>query len=141
MVKRVKIEDVLPQIPFFSDLTEIELRQLINVGQHLLCRDADEVLFCEGDPGDTLYVILAGRVRIYRTNEDDSEVELATLTCGDYFGELSLIDGEPRSARVATLEPCEFFLLDRRDFLDALSASRQMLDDILVGLSGKIRRG
>jgi CRP/FNR family cyclic AMP-dependent transcriptional regulator len=97
------------------------------------------VVFREGDPGDTLYVILGGAVKVYRTDKQQQKIQLATLKGGDYFGELALIDGEPRSAGVSTIAPCRFCLIGRRDFLTLVSKSPWMLAELLVALSTIIR--
>jgi signal transduction histidine kinase len=127
------------RLPLFSDLAAEDVQALVQAGR-ILAVGAGEVVFREGDPGDTLYVILSGAVRVSHSNEQGQEVGLATLQAGDTFGELALIDGEPRSARVSTLAPCQFFLLGRDDFLRLLSQSPRMLTGFLVGLSTKIRQ-
>jgi CRP-like cAMP-binding protein len=93
----------------------------------------------EGDPGDTLYVILDGTVKVSHTDKQGHEVQLAILQAGDFFGELALIDGEPRSAGVTTLSASQFFLIGRHDFLTLVSKSPWMLANLLVGMSTKIR--
>ena len=60
-------------------------------------------------PGDTLFVILDGEVRVCRSDDQDNEIELARLKSGEFFGELALLDGKARSARVTTVTPCQFF--------------------------------
>jgi signal transduction histidine kinase len=127
------------RLPWFSDLVAEDVQALVQAGRTLSV-GSGEVVFREGDPGDTLYVILSGTVRVSHTNEQGQEVELATLKAGGIFGELALIDGEPRSAGVSTLEPCQLFLLGRDDFLRLLSQSPRMLTDFLAGLSTKIRQ-
>src|SRR5262249_52114714 len=113
-------EALLQRIPLFSDLAAADVRELIRIGR-TLAMDANTVAVQEGDVGDTLYVILSGAVLVSRTDESGQDVALATLQSGDFFGELALIDLEPRSARVATVAPCRFFLLDRNEFLNLMS--------------------
>ena len=129
------VEDLLKAIPFFSNLSPEKLRDLARIGvrEHAA---AETVLFAEGDPGETLYVILKGAVRVTA----GSGVELTRFKAGDYFGELALLDGRPRSASVETTEDSELLIVSRRDFLTLLSDSPRTLGDLLVNLSGKIRR-
>lgn len=131
------VEMLLQGLPFFGNLTPEQLKQVARLGR-MQSVEASTVVFEEHDPGDTLYVILEGGVRVYNTGAG-SEVELARFKAGDFFGELALIDGRPRSAAVATLAPCRFFLLGRTDFLNLLSKSPWMLSDVLVGLSTRLR--
>lgn len=132
-------EALLQRIPLFSDLAAADVRELIRIGR-TLAMDANTVVFQEGDVGDTLYVILSGAVLVSRTDESGQDVALATLQSGDFFGELALIDLEPRSARVATVAPCRFFLLDRNEFLNLMSHLPRRLTVFLVGISAKIRQ-
>jgi NNP family nitrate/nitrite transporter-like MFS transporter len=133
------VEAVLKSVPLFGDLTEEQLKEVARIGR-IQSGEPNDVVFREGDPGDTLYVILGGAVKVYRTDKQDQEIQLATLKRGDYFGELALIDGEPRSAGVSTIAPCQFFLIGRRDFMTLVSKSPGMLAELLVGLSTTIRR-
>jgi len=132
------VEDILKGIPFFHSLTPEQLKEMARLGR-IQSVEAGQVLFDEGDPGEKLYVILDGSVRVYSTDALGGEIDLATFEAGDFFGEMALIDGKPRSAAVATVTPCQFFLLGRIDFLNLLSQSRNVLVDILFGLSTRLR--
>jgi len=136
--KATTVEDILKGIPFFNSLTPEQLKEMARLGR-IQSVEAGQVLFDEGDPGEVLYVILDGAVRVYNTDAHVGEIELARFNAGDFFGELALIDGRPRSAAVATVAPCQFFLLGRTDFLNLLSHSRNVLVDILFGLSTRLR--
>ena len=70
------------------------------------------VILNEGEPGDSLFVLLQGQVKVYATDENGREITYGTIVAGDYFGEMS-IDGGPRSASVMTLEPCLCALVSR----------------------------
>lgn len=99
-----------------------------------------EVIFHQGDPGDTAHIVLSGRVKIVADAESGDEALLTVLGPGDWFGELALIDGEPRSARVETLEPAETLSLARPDLLRFLGDHPQAMDPLLRALAGTIRR-
>lgn len=70
------------------------------------------IVLNEGEPGDSLFVLLQGQVKVYATDENGREITYGTIQAGDYFGEMSL-DGGPRSASVMTLEPCLCILVPR----------------------------
>src|SRR4051812_32844281 len=72
------------------------------------------IILNEGDQTDSLYVIVAGRVKIFLSNEEGKEIVLDTQGPGEYFGEM-VLDGGPRSASVMTLEPCKFQLIPKED--------------------------
>ncbi len=78
---------------------------------------ADDVLFRKGDPGDALYGIVSGRIRIHATAIDGRETLLNILSAGEIFGEIALIDGLPRTADATALEPTELVMLRRNAFM------------------------
>jgi CRP/FNR family transcriptional regulator, cyclic AMP receptor protein len=108
-------EAFLATVPLFAELPAEHLHTIAAAGRTKNV-ESGETVFREGDVSDGLYIVLAGKVRIYKQNDDGNEVELATGAAGEYFGELALIDGGTRSASVASLTPCEFFVLERETF-------------------------
>ena len=80
---------------------------------------ADGVVFREGDPGDSLYLILRGKVKIYLHDANGKEFVVDVRNAGSYVGEM-MLDGAPRSASVKTVEPSEFGVVSREDFRDLL---------------------
>ena len=134
------LEAVLQRIPFFNDLSEAHLREVIRAGRSL-SMEANESVFCVDDPGDAFYVILNGDVKIYRTDSQGHEIQLETLSAGDFFGELALIDGEPRPVGAATVSSCQLFLISRRGFLTLVSKAPRVLTSLLIGLSTRIGLG
>jgi CheY-like chemotaxis protein len=78
--------------------------------------DAKQNICKIGDPGDTMYIIISGNVDIIIEDKDGNEQVVASSGSGDYFGEMALLTGEPRSATVRTTEPSEMFLLVQKDF-------------------------
>jgi CRP/FNR family transcriptional regulator, cyclic AMP receptor protein len=99
-----------------------------------------EAVFIKGDEGNSLYIIESGRVHIKLTSEDGREVVLNSLGPGDFFGDLALFDGEPRSADAVAVEGSHLVLLERRDFLRFLSDYPSAAVTLLAVLSRRLRR-
>src|SRR5882672_12585116 len=78
----------------------------------------DEVIFHEGDPGDSLHVVVVGRVKITRESAEGDEAIVVILAPGDTFGELVLLDGAPRSATATAMEPTETMTMSRATFVE-----------------------
>jgi CRP/FNR family cyclic AMP-dependent transcriptional regulator len=104
----------LRNIPLFEGVPEPELRALAG---RTVTRSYPKqaILVTEGDESDSLYLILAGRVKVYLSDEHGKELILAIKGPGQYFGEM-VLDSQPRSASVMTLEPAQFAVLSREDF-------------------------
>jgi CRP-like cAMP-binding protein/sugar phosphate isomerase/epimerase len=84
--------------------------------------DTDEDIFAEGDPGDGVYLILDGKVRIVTLGPDFHEIVLGDLEAGHIFGEMALIDDKPRSASAVPLSPCRLVFMSRKKFEDLVQA-------------------
>ena len=99
-----------------------------------------EVLFHEGDPGDALFVVASGAVKVVVPSEDGEEAILATLRRGDFLGELALLDGAPRSASAVALEATEALALPRDQFLALVATEPAIRDALMASLAGELRR-
>jgi CRP-like cAMP-binding protein len=99
-----------------------------------------EVIFHQGDPGDSLHIVAAGSVKILLPSAEGDEAIIATLRPGDFFGELALLDGAPRSATAAALDQSETLVLPRDTFLGLLNTSPGLRDALLAGLAHELRR-
>jgi signal transduction histidine kinase len=122
----------------FRDLDDDALETLAGIG-HERSVIADVDLFRMGQPGDALYCILEGTVSLRVPDESGQAVEIGVRQPGDTVGELALIDGGPRSATVTTTEPCLLFVLERQAFLKLLGRSPNLVANLLVSLTTKIR--
>jgi len=98
------------------------------------------VVIHEGDDPTGMYVIVSGRARAYLTDANGKEFVLATLGENEYFGELSLLDDEPRSASVATIEACRLLVLSRSTFEECLLQHPDLALQLLKGLARRVRR-
>jgi signal transduction histidine kinase len=101
--------------------------------------DTGRILFSQGDPGNNLYTVLSGQLRIYTRLEDGSEVELRRPGPGESLGELALIDGGARSETAEALTPCQLFALSREAFLAAVPQSPGLLSTVLNNLVDHVR--
>jgi len=97
-------------------------------------------IFHQGDEGDTLYVIADGLVKVWVSSGEGGEMVLATLRSPDAFGELSAVDGRPRSASATILEPTTLVAVDRATLLDAVHHHPGVADGMLSALGGLARR-
>jgi CRP/FNR family transcriptional regulator, cyclic AMP receptor protein len=98
-----------------------------------------EVIFHKGDPGATLYIILSGQVKIVLPSEGGEEAVLGVLDEDEFFGELSLIDGRPRSATIMATQPTEALVLHRDEFIAFLEVNPLVSIDLLHTLCQRLR--
>lgn len=131
--------ELLAQSPLLRHLPEESLSRLAAVARRRTYRRG-EVIFHQGDPGDTLHLVQSGRVKVVLPGEGGEEAVIAILGPGDCFGELSLIDGEPRSATIEALEQVETVVLSRNEFGKCLWASPPTLERLLITLTAMVRR-
>lgn len=117
----------------FTDLPEQELIDIANAMEETDLAEG-ETLFEKGDSGDCLYIIKSGSVHIH-----DAGHRFATLQEGEIFGELSLLDADPRSASATAAADCLLLKLSREPFIDALMQNSQVLKAILSTLSRRLR--
>lgn len=99
-----------------------------------------EVLFHQGDPGDALFVVLSGAIKIVLPSEEGDEAILTTVHPGDFLGELALIDGADRSATAVALEPTETLMLSRERFRELIEEEPELRDALLAALAAELRR-
>jgi CRP/FNR family cyclic AMP-dependent transcriptional regulator len=129
----------LRSVPLFASLTDAaatELRDLLTVKD----ASAGTQLVHKGDSGDAMYLIETGRVRISISDQDEQEITLAELAQGDFFGEMSIIDGRKRSADATVIEDARLAVLSRADFLAFVSSNSDVALNMLGALSDRLRR-
>jgi CRP/FNR family transcriptional regulator, cyclic AMP receptor protein len=133
------IPDDLKRVPLFSDLSEAELARFTDVVRE---RDypKNSVILFEDDPGDALYIVSSGQVKVVLIGEDGREVILSVLTDGDFFGEMALIDDEPRSAHVIAMKDSRLLVLRRDDFQQQIQALPSIALGVLKVLVGRLRQ-
>ena len=131
--------DFLATVPLFAGIDSAELAQLADVTREKQYPKGSVIVF-EDDPGDALFVVREGRVKVVLVSEDGREVILGVLGVGEHFGELSLIDEGPRSAHVIAMEDSTLLVLRRDDFKRRVEVTPQLAWALLVELSRRLRR-
>ena len=130
---------LLDQVPFFASLKPDQFTDLADKLSTRHYRQG-ETIFYKDDPGSVLYIIQEGQVKITASSPEGEEVILAIFTDGDFFGELSLLDENPRSASAVAMAPTQVLTLHRNDFLDFLGKYPELVSSILATLSRRLRR-
>src|SRR6202047_4452412 len=138
MSKQAEFAVILKMNPMFADLGSDELQRISNLchTQHL---GLGEVLFQKGDPGDALFGVRRGQIRIETGAPDGSRLTLNFMGPGDLFGEVAVLDGQSRTADATAGEPTELFVLRREDFLGHLEREPKVAIKIIQLLCQRIR--
>lgn len=131
--------DFLATVSLFRGLERTELASFAAVTRERGYPRGSVIVF-EDDPGDALFIVREGRVKVVLVGEDGREVILGILGVGDHFGELSLIDGQPRSAHVIAMEDSRLLVLRREDFRQRVQESPRVAWALLEELSARLRR-
>lgn len=135
----MSVVETLRRVPLFAQLGDDDLaRVAAMIRERPYSRNG--VIVFEDDPGEALFIVGAGQVKVVLVGEDGREVILAVLGPGDFFGELALIDDEPRSAHVIAMEDARLLVLRRDDFHRALETHPRMALGMLRTLSRRLRR-
>jgi CRP/FNR family cyclic AMP-dependent transcriptional regulator len=129
---------ILQRVPLFRQMPPPYLRHIARVA---LFRSftAGELLCAKGDTGTTMFVLVKGQAEVVGVDEEGREVLLAILSEGDVFGELSLIDGQGRSADVVALSDGEMLVIRRSDFLPLIERMPQLMWELLVTITRRLR--
>jgi CRP/FNR family cyclic AMP-dependent transcriptional regulator len=131
--------EALRSVPLFASLDDAaarELRSLLRVEQV----GPSTELFHHGDTGDSMYLIETGRVRIHVEDTTGHDVTLAELAGGDFFGEMALLDGKPRSADATVIEEARLAILPRKDFLSFVRRNPDVALEMLSAVTDRLRR-
>ncbi len=129
----------LRMIPLFSELDDEALKEIAKMTVRQTYKK-DNMVLIEEEVGSTMFIILSGRVKISRISDEGREVILSILVDGDFFGEMSILDGQTRSANAVTLEDSELLLIQRENFLRILHDYPQVAINLLKELAHRLRR-
>jgi CRP-like cAMP-binding protein len=124
--------------PFFSKIGPDAISKIAALCTTRSLRDG-ELLFARGDPGDALYGVRRGQIAISRTTGSGRQLTLSILGPGDIFGEIAILDGQPRSADAAASGPAELFVIRRNDFQDLLRRQPEITFRIVELLCERLR--
>jgi CRP-like cAMP-binding protein len=125
--------------PLFHGMEADELTRLAQTMAQRRFR-RNEVIFHEGDPGDSLHVVVEGKVKITRESAEGEEAIVVILAAGDAFGELVLLDGAPRSATATAMEATETLTMPRSTFVELVEGGSPFRAQLLTGIAQRIRR-
>jgi CRP/FNR family transcriptional regulator, cyclic AMP receptor protein len=139
MAAIASVRSALAQVSLLGELSSLELDEL-SVSLRRRRYRKGEVIVVQGEPGSTMYLIESGRVRIAATSAQGKEVILALRGPGEFFGEMALLDGEPRSADAIAHEASTLLLLERTDFKRYLEARPKLAIRMLVAISRRLRQ-
>lgn len=127
------------QVPLFATLDAESLREIAAAARRRSYAQG-EIIFYRDDPGQVLYLIRKGKVKIFITSPDGHEVVLAVFGPGDCFGELALLDGQPRSAGAVAAEAVEVYALQRSDFINLVMSHPRIAVQVMSVLSRRLRQ-
>ena len=132
------IKNALRNVALFAELSDAELQAML---QHasVITYPKNTVIMSEGDPSASLYTIVAGKVKIFLSDEQGKEITLNVQGAHDYFGELALVDDTERSASVVTLEKSTFMILSKAAFKELLHTHPEVALNLIKALTRRVR--
>jgi CRP/FNR family transcriptional regulator, cyclic AMP receptor protein len=130
---------LLKSIPLFIGMDDDERAAIAAIMDEVQFK-AGQAIFRADQTGGTLYIIQAGEVELSIIDDDDEKLVLEVLEAGDFFGELSLLDGGTRSATAVAAQRTDTLVLERHEFLDLMLQKPHMAQDVMVALAKRIRR-
>jgi len=128
----------LKETSLFEGLEESHLRELVSRGR-LRSLEGDQTVFLEGDRAQGLYVVISGRVKVFKLSAKGREQTLKIMGPGDPVGEVAVLSGESYPASAETLEPSEVLYIPRQAFLDLVSREPEVAMRLLAALSARLR--
>ena len=132
------VTELLARSALFGALTFAQ-RQVLAQEMRNVALDAGEVLFARGDPGNEIYLVVEGRIRISVLSSDGRELSFAHAVAGDIFGEIAALDGSPRSADATAITPVRLKTLSQSALLRLLSTSTTVAIAVIKLLCGRLR--
>jgi CRP-like cAMP-binding protein len=136
--RQAQVADALRRVPLFASLSSQAIDEIARVARRHQY-ERDEVVFYQGDPGDTFYVILDGQVKVSVSSSEGQEAILVMLNAGDSFGEFALLDEQPRSATIQASLPTEVVTLRKDDFQRLIHQSPEIALGLLKVMTKRLR--
>ncbi len=132
------IPAVLKSVPLFAAFTDQQIKTLLSYVQHRSYPRNVYVMHA-GDETDSIYVVLSGKAKVLINDEQGHEVILGYLNAQDFFGEMGILDDQPRSASVCTLESCEMLRLSKDGFMSCLKENTEVAMLVIRNLVRRLR--
>jgi len=138
IMDKQKIMEFAKKVPLFQGLTDTEMLVVCSL---MTLREfhKGEVIVQRDDEGQTFFIIVSGTAHVSVVTSEGKQTILATLKRPDFFGEISILDGEPRSASVIAAEDCKVLMLYRKPFLDILHRFPKITIQMLIEMSKRLR--
>jgi CRP/FNR family transcriptional regulator/CRP/FNR family cyclic AMP-dependent transcriptional regulator len=133
------IKAILKKVPIFKSFSDSNLEYILD-DFNILDFKSGDTIFLQQDEKSELYIILKGKVKITLLSEEGEEFILSELNAGDFFGELSLIDGKPRSATVVAEDKSIFGVLKRESLLSSINKNPKIAIDLLEAVVERLRK-
>jgi CRP/FNR family cyclic AMP-dependent transcriptional regulator len=130
--------NILKSVPLFSSFSDVQLSSLMPAVQHR-SYPRNAFILRAGEETDALYIVLSGRVKVLIPDAEGHEVILSVMGPHDFFGEMGLLDDQPRSASVETLEPCEMLRISKTGFMNCVRENRDLAMLIIRNLVKRLR--
>jgi CRP/FNR family cyclic AMP-dependent transcriptional regulator len=130
---------VLREHPLFGGLSSEVIDRLASYA-HTKAVAAGSTIFAKGDPGNSLFAVCTGTVKISNHSADGKDAVFNLINAGEIFGEIALLDGQPRTAEAHALTDCELMLIDRRDFIPLVKSQPDIALKLIEVLCGRLRR-
>ena len=132
-------QELLRTVPIFSELSDKDIESLARAAGRKKC-PKETVVFFENEEGDSFFMIVDGRIKVTILGDDGREVILSVLSTGDFFGEMALLDNEPRSATAIAVEDSELLSLQRSDFQHVIGENAGITTALIRVLSARLRK-
>jgi len=129
----------LRNVPIFADLDDIDIEKIAKLGTRKKYKKGN-IIVLEQEMGAALFILVTGKVKVVRTDEEGREVILSIFGPGEFFGEMSLLDGLARSATVVAIAKSELMMIHRREFLDLLQEFPAVAISLLAELTMRLRK-
>ncbi|MEE2790454.1 MAG: Crp/Fnr family transcriptional regulator [Acidobacteriota bacterium] len=130
--------ELLSAVPFFGELDEEALATLES-GMGLRKFRRGQPIFSQGDPGDSLFLVASGRVKLFIESTDGEQLTILFCDSGSCFGEMAVLDGKVRSASAEAVEPTETWIVTRNTFLDLMRRAPDIAIAVITFLCSKLR--
>jgi CRP/FNR family transcriptional regulator, cyclic AMP receptor protein len=136
--RRVDGIDLLRNHKLFNALTPAQIEQLVSLARMRQIASST-TLFAKGDPGNELFAVVTGTVKITVPSSDGREAVIALLHRGEIFGEIALLDCQPRTADAVAMTDCDLMVIERRDFLSFVDREPKVATKLLALLCARLR--